>query len=418
LTRAADIRLASSFGRENGMNFVRKIFSCSVVAATLLMLAGCGQKSNCNGISFGGTGSGSGAGGGVSTGGSVCGSSGNNSGGGGGASDLLYYLGGGTVIDVASLTSTTFANVSGYTPIAFANGTQLGQDFAIVNEKFLYVPIIAPTGGGAVLAYSIARGTAGLTPLASSPFPTSTPHADTAVSDPTGRFLFVSDSASASIAVFKIDPTTGNLTASGTPVSAGGAGKMVIDGTGSYLYFPYATVIYGFSIDQTSGALTPLFGSPFNLPMIALQADSTGQFLLGVTGNQGDNNVYVIPIGTGTGMLGLATFFPTVQSPSSLALSSTGKFLFTFAVDAVGRPLPIEGFTFDVTTGNVAEMTNSPFTSLAASVTGQFDQNGTVLLGVTVTNFNAYLINQSTGAPSSPTPSLGVAHDQRYAITN
>jgi 6-phosphogluconolactonase (cycloisomerase 2 family) len=403
------------------MNFVRRIFSCWGVAAALLILAGCGQKSNCNGISFGGSGSGSGTGGGVNTGGSVCGSSGNNSGGGGGggASDLLYYLGGGTVIDVASLTSTTFANVSGYTPIAFANGTQLGLNFAIVNEKFLYVPIVAPTGGGAVLAYSIARGTAALTPLASSPFPTSTPHADVAVSDPTGRFLFVSDTASASIAVFKIDPTTGNLTASGTPVSAGGgAGQMVIDGTGTYLYFPYATVIYGFSIDQTSGALTPLFGSPFNLPMIALQADSTGQFLLGVTGGQSDRNVYVIPIGTGTGILGLATLFPTVQAPTSLALSSTGKFLFTFAVDPVGRPLPIEGFTFDVTTGNVAEMTNSPFTSLAASSTGQFDQNGTVLLGVTVTSFNAYVINQNTGAPSSPTPSLSVAHDERYAITN
>ncbi len=399
------------------MRYVKHTSLLLIVVASLLVLAGCGQAANCNGITFGGSGSGSG-GGGLNGPGSVCGPGSNGGGGGGGATDILYYLGGGTVIDAANLTSSTFANVVGYTPVGFANGTQLGENFWIVNKKYLYVPTTAPTGGG-VLAYAITRATAALTPLTSSPFATSTINADIAVSDPQERFLFVSDTISASIAVFKIDLTTGSLTASGSPASTGGApNHLLVDGTGTYLYFPNGGMVYGFSIDQTSGALTPLFNSPFNLPMTSLQADPTGQFLLGVTGSSGDNNVYVIPIGAGTGTLGVPTAVATVSVPQNLALSPNGKFLFTFAVNTTNQPLPIEGFTFDATMGTLTAMANSPFLTLPKVAAGQFDQNGTALIGLTVTSFTAYSIDAVTGAPTSPTPSLGVAHDERFAVTN
>ena len=48
----------------------------------------------------------------------------------------------------------------------------------------------------------------------------------------------------------------------------------------------------------------------------------------------------------------------------------------------------------------------------------RFDQNGTVLLGVTTTSFFVYSIDSTSGTPTSPLPALGVAHDERYAITN
>jgi len=402
------------------MRYAKNISLLLAVAISLLMLAACGQKSNCSGITFGSSGSGS-SGGGLNGASSVCGAGSVGNGGGGGsgaASDLLYYLGGGTVIDVAGLNSTTFANVVGYTPIGFANGTQLGQNFWIVNKKYLYVPTIAPTGGGQILAYAITRASGALTTLGSSPFATSTTSPDVAVSDPQGRFLFVSDEAAGTIAVFMIDPTTGNLTASGAPVNTGaGPNRMVVDGTGTYLYFPTVDFVYGFSIDQKSGALTPLSGSPFNIPMSELQADSTGQFLLGVSVS-GGTNVYVIPIAASTGTLGTPTTFPTVSAPSTLALSPNGKFLFTFAVDRNNQPLPVEGYTFDVTTGTLTAMANSPFTNLPKVASGLFDQNGAVMIGVTVTSFTPYFINATSGEPTSPVPALGVAHDQRFALTN
>jgi 6-phosphogluconolactonase (cycloisomerase 2 family) len=402
------------------MKYANRIFSLLAIAGYLLIVAGCGQVSNCKGITFGGSGGSSGgAGGGLSGAGNACsaGSGGNGGAGGSGtASDLLYYLGGGTVIDVAGLTSTTFANVTGYTPAGFPNGTTLGLNFSIVKQKYLYVSATAPTGGGEIIGYAITRGSAALTPLGSSPFATSTPHADVAVSDPQGRFLFVSDIAAANITVFKIDATTGSLTATGTPITGAGPDQMVVDGSGNYLYFPAGSFVFGYSIDQTSGALTPLLGSPFSVLASALQADPTGKFLLSVSA--ADNNVSVIPIGAGTGILGVPTTFPAVQIPSSLALSPNGKFLFTFAVDRAGNPLPIEGFTFDVTTGTLTAMANSPFTNLPKVAIAIFDQNGTTMIGVTVTSFIPYFINATTGAPTSPVPALSVAHDERYAVTN
>jgi 6-phosphogluconolactonase (cycloisomerase 2 family) len=398
------------------MTYAKRIYSLLALAGYLLIVTGCGQKSNCNGISFGG-GGGSGAGGSLSGAGNACSASSAASGGGGGSTDLLYYLGGGTVIDAAGINSSTFANLVGYTATAFPNGTQLGENFWIVNKRFLYVPGSASTVGGVVFAYAITRSNGALTAIGTGSFATGTTFADIAVSDPQGRFLYVSDLTAGTITVFKVDATTGALTISGSPVPGGaGANQMVVDGTGNHLYFADGLEVFGFSIDQTSGTLTPLSGSPFNLPMATLQADSTGQFLLGVTG--ADPNVNVIPIGAGTGSLGLPTAFPTVSDPNNLALSANGKFLFTFAVDSNNRPLPIEGFTFDATKGMLTTMANSPFVNLPKVNTGVFDQNGTVLLGATTTSFFVYSIDSTSGTPTSPLPALGVAHDQRYAITN
>jgi len=398
------------------------IFSFSLLlVAACLILASCGQSSNCKGLTFGG-GGGSGSGGTFNTGGSVCGP-GSNGSGGTSAADIVYYLGNGPLIDAAAVTSSTFTNMAGYTPVGFPNSTGFGENFWIVNKKFLYVPVTPPgtPSSGAVWAYDITRSSGALSVIGSSPFATSTPNADIAVSDPQGRFLFVADKGAGTITVFTIDPNTGALTLSGSPVSTGSSPTvMTVDGTGSYLYFPYGNFINGFSIDQNTGALTPLFGSPFNIPMKQLQADPSGAYLLGVSGNgfSSDDNVYVIPIAPGTGNLGVPTAFATSFGPEFLALSPNGKYLFTFAEDNTLQPLPLEGFTFDVTTGTLTTMTNSPFTSLPKVVSAVFDQAGTTMIGVTGLNFTVFSVDGTTGAPSSTLPSLGVLHDERYAVTN
>ena len=398
------------------------IFSLSLLlVAACLILASCGQSSNCNGLTFGG-GGGSGSGGTFNTGGSVCGP-GSNGSGGISVADIVYYLGTGTVIAAAGVSSSTFSNMTGYTPVAFPNGTGFGENFWIVNKKFLYVPVTPPgnVAAGAVWAYGITRSSGALSVIGSSPFATSTRNADVAVSDPQGRFLFVSDKGAGTITVFTIDQNTGALTLSGSPVSTGSSPTvMTVDGTGSYLYFPYGNSINGFSIDQNTGSLTPLFGSPFAIPMKQLQADPTGAYLLGVTGNgfSTDNNVYVIPIASGTGNLGVPNAFATTTGPEFLALSPNGKFLFTFAEDNNLQPLPLEGFTFDVSTGTLTTMANSPFSTLPKVVTGVFDQAGTTMIGVTGAAFTVFAVDGTTGVPTRPLPSLQVGHDERYAVTN
>ncbi|HWX91295.1 MAG TPA: beta-propeller fold lactonase family protein [Terriglobales bacterium] len=397
------------------------IFALSLLLlAACLILASCGVSSNCNGLTFGG-GGGSGSGGTFNTGGSVCGPGTGH--GGGSVADIVYYLGNGPLIDAAGVNGSTFANITGYTPVGFPNSTGFGENFWIVNKKFLYIPVTPPAtpAAGAVWAYTITRSSGALSVIGSSPFPTSQRNADIAVSDPQGRFLFVSDKGDGTIAVFTIDQNTGALTLSGSPLPTGSSPtNMTVDGTGSYLYFPYGGAIYGFTIDQNTGALTPMFPGQFGIPMKQLQADPSGAYLLGVTGNgfSSDNNVYVIPIAPGTGSLGVPTAFATTAGPEFLALSPNGKYLFTFAEDNTLQPLPLEGFTFDATTGTLTAMTNSPFASLPKVVTATFDQAGTTMIGLTGSSFTVYAVDANTGAPSSTLPSLSVLHDERYAVTN
>src|SRR4029077_14702777 len=90
---------------------------------------------------------------------------------------------------------------------------------------------------------------------------------------------------------FKIDQTTGALTTTGTFQSFNmvSADSLAVDGKGNFLYAGQGDIvtplpIVAFSIDQRSGALTEIAGSPFNLGVATVHADSSGKFLLGVAG--------------------------------------------------------------------------------------------------------------------------------------
>ena len=90
--------------------------------------------------------------------------------------------------------------------------------------------------------------------------------------DPLGRFVFVSDATAGKIAVFTFNESTGALAASGTPVTvdATGTGRVSIDASGTYLYAAVtgnggsvASGVAAYKINSTTGALTALTGSPF-----------------------------------------------------------------------------------------------------------------------------------------------------------
>jgi 6-phosphogluconolactonase (cycloisomerase 2 family) len=136
--------------------------------------------------------------------------------------------------------------------------------------KFLY----ALSGQGGVYAFSIQAGTGTLTQIAGSPFAAAAPSnggfprpATLMAIDQTNKFLYVSTSSG--ISAYSIDQSTGALTAiAGSPFASGVSNSwtIVITPNNSYLYqlqSQNSTGIYGYSINQSSGALTPLSGSPF-----------------------------------------------------------------------------------------------------------------------------------------------------------
>jgi 6-phosphogluconolactonase (cycloisomerase 2 family) len=167
--------------------------------------------------------------------------------------------------------------------------------------KFLFV-----FSSQGVNAFSIQSGTGALTAVSGSPFATAPPSslgysqpATLMAVDQTNKFLYVSTSAG--IAAFNIDQTTGQLTpVAGSPFgsSVSGPWAIVITPSNAFLYALQAKSsanMYGFSIDQSSGALTPLPGSPF------------GAGACGTT----------VPSGT-----------VGVPGPDNMSIASAGKFLY------------------------------------------------------------------------------------------
>jgi 6-phosphogluconolactonase (cycloisomerase 2 family) len=361
---------------------------------------------------------------GVTFGTSTCSPSGPGLGGGGTvisaskATSLVYFVNNSSV-GAAGYAGTTFAPLSSYSSPSLP--TNFADVMALVNKKFLYIPM----GDTTIQGFSIDRPTGALTPIPGNPVTVAggVGTADGAWSDPLGRFLFVGSEGFADIWVFQIDPTTGALIATaGSPFTTGlsSADIMTVDASGKFLYVGQGSVssgVAGFSIDQstgtsTSGALTPLAGSPFSLAVAQIHASPTGEFLLGVAEIQDagaglqatDQHIYVYSIDPVTGApTAVGSPFATTMAPFDFAISPNGQFVYTVgtAVNTT-TPSPIEGFQMDATTGLLTPLTVSPFTSLLTPSQCEFDQGGTALvcLDSSLTQMTVLTASPSNGSLS------------------
>jgi 6-phosphogluconolactonase len=325
------------------------------------------------------------------------------------ATTLVYFLNGSTV-DGAGWAGSTFDGLTGYAAPTIPGG--FADNMAIVNKQFVYVPM----GDTTVQGFSITRSTGALTPIAGSPFQTGGPStADGAWSDPKGKFLFVGSESSGYIWAFQIDKTTGALTeVAGSPFTAVGfssADIIAVDASGKFLYagqgFPSSGVA-GFSIDQTTGALTPLAGSPFNLGIAQVRTTPVGEFLVGVAEIQDsgtsaiDSHVYVYSINPTTGVpstIAGGSQFATTNAPYDVTISPNGKFIYLPEVIVGGTLAAMEGFQMDTTTGALTALSGSPFSSLPIVTQCQFDQSGVVMIcstgGAAMTALGANATNGS-----------------------
>ncbi len=86
------------------------------------------------------------------------------------------------------------------------------------------------------------------------------------VISPDNKFLYAANVSSGTVSIFSINPTNGKLTAVGVPVTSGGGSPngLFFHPTGKYLYVTNQTgnSVSGFSVDS-AGGLTALAGSPF-----------------------------------------------------------------------------------------------------------------------------------------------------------
>ena len=252
-----------------------------------------------------------------------------------------FFFENGTLNAAFLNTSNNFSLIPNFTsPSLPLTGAGVGG-MAVVQKKWLYIGL-----GPHVAGFSINVGTGALTALAGSPFASPSTEAYAITTDPAGQFLFLSAANDAQVVVFAINQTSGALTTVGTFATTGFAGGITTDGLGKYLYVTQAnlgTEVTAFAIG-TTGALTAVGGSPFAISIAQLKSEPTGQFLFGVTGNganngfPSDNHIYVFSIDQTTGVItpGTGSPFATVFTPANVEVLPGGKFVFTFNQTVTG----------------------------------------------------------------------------------
>src|SRR5262249_48859127 len=151
-----------------------------------------------------------------------------------------------------------------------------------------------------ISAYTVDAITGAMTPVPGSPFSSEGTSPTSAVPDPSGWFVFVTNScadstcANGSVSTFTVDATTGALSlVSGSPVPSGGSGAISVNvsPSGKFVYVAnqcnshdscdYGTVSV-FSVDAVTGTLTAVPGSPFpsgGYGTASLIAEPSGRFV-------------------------------------------------------------------------------------------------------------------------------------------
>jgi 6-phosphogluconolactonase (cycloisomerase 2 family) len=152
--------------------------------------------------------------------------------------------------------------------------------------RFLMVGNYCCTGG--VSVYSINTSNGKLTAVKGSPFPPPSGGADPAsvTVDPTGRYVYAASSSgggTTGVVAYSITASSGKLTAIGTVLPGGGnPWSITTDVLGKYVYMTdNDTTLYGYTINNTTGELTALAGSPFTADVSTrgIAADPSGAYL-------------------------------------------------------------------------------------------------------------------------------------------
>lgn len=304
----------------------------------------------------------------------------------------------------------------------FATGIQPAGVAVDRSNRFLYVANNYFGSAGNLSAYAIDATTGALTPLQGSPFKLAIELPHGLATEPSGRFLYVSN-YSGSTEVYAIDATTGALTAiagSPFPGTSGGYTFPRIDPSGRFLFdtafgdWPEAPgFVFVSSIDPDSGALTPAPGSPFPTgggETIAVGTDTSSRFVYAGNKLTADISAFTLDATTG-GLTPVAgSPFPvTISSPSAISAHPSERFLYVSNVGSFHNI--IAAFTIDGATGALT-LVGSPTPVPGYLWQGTLDPSGRFYFAVNSVypNFrhsiSAFTVDATTGAlteaPGSP----------------
>jgi 6-phosphogluconolactonase len=127
--------------------------------------------------------------------------------------------------------------------------------------------VVVNQATNSVSVFSLNSGTGALTEVSGSPFATGNLPNPVAI-DPSSKFVFVGNTGAGSLSAYTID-SAGGLKLTGTPIQLAANSQpssIAVDPAGKFVYVSIVPQqIAGFTIDPTTGALTPISGSPFSV---------------------------------------------------------------------------------------------------------------------------------------------------------
>ncbi|MGA2416783.1 MAG: beta-propeller fold lactonase family protein [Candidatus Sulfotelmatobacter sp.] len=308
---------------------------------------------------------------------------------------------------------------------------------AVAQGKFLYM---ADGSAQKMFAYSIDANTGIISALSGSPFAASylagLPMANvpllSMVTNPTGTVLLIADQTNSLIYSFTIDATTGALTAAtGSPFpSLIKPSNLATDGLGRFLYVTQGDIngqgqsMAVFSLDGTTGSLTD--GAQMALNMWTVVGDPAGKFMFGADGEVGtkppsnalDEHLYTFSINANTGVLTQVASTVTVNAPTAAIVHPTGSFVYVFGIDpSLNFDAPVEGFALNDTTGALTALQGSPFSVFGTNpYDGQLDPTGAYLFVHSNDVFEVSILNTTTGVPGQAFSPLQVPSNLPWVV--
>jgi 6-phosphogluconolactonase (cycloisomerase 2 family) len=282
----------------------------------------------------------------------------------------------------------------------------------VANPQFAYV---ANMGDNTVSAYRINATTGALTAVPGSPFAAGNGPISVAV-NPAGTFVYVANEGG--VWVYRIDASTGALTAvPGSPLAAGNnTNSVAVNPAGTFVYvanegdtFNDGTVS-AYRINASTGALTAVPGSPFatggGSSSVTVNPEGTFAYVTNIGDPSNDGTVSAYRINASTGALTAVpgSPFATGSDPTSVAVNPAG----TVAYVANWGDGTVSVYRMNASTGALTPVPGSPFAAGRDPVSVTVNPAG---IFAYVANWyddtvSAYRINASTGAltavPGSP----------------
>jgi 6-phosphogluconolactonase len=182
-----------------------------------------------------------------------------------------------------------------------------------------------------------------------------------------GRFVYLTNSSSNNVTIYKIDPATGNLTATGSIPAGTSPQSVAVDHSGNFAYVANggSNNISMYAINSTTGALETLGTVVAGKSPISVVIDPFGKFTY--VANEGSNDISIFAISS-TGTLDPLGPIAAGVVPTSVTVGPFGGFAY------VTNANPNGPFEVNTSNGNIS--------TYKINSAGALEPSGTVAAGL------------------------------------